>query len=824
MKEQLFIKDFSEVTLEDLPLVGGKNASLGEMIRHLSPKGINVPEGFAITSLAYWDFIYGNQLKNEMDVLLAALDRKNFSNLAETGKQIRELILSNPIPGETELQILDYYDRLCRKHGYEVDVAVRSSATAEDLPDASFAGQHDSFLNVTGGDNLLDAVLKCFASLFNDRAIKYREDRGFDHMKIALSVGVQKMIRSDLSCSGIGFTIDPESGFRNVIHIAGTWGLGENIVKGVVNPDEFFVFKPSLMAGKYPIINKKMGLKEKTLIYPQRTDHEPGATVVNTVTSEEKRRSFVLNDDELITLSNWAMIIESHYQKPMDFEWAKDGSTHELYIIQARPETAHSGKNPSVIKKYFLEEKGTLLVKGNSVGNKIATGIARIISSPEEAEKLKPGEILVAETTNPDWNSVMKKAAAIITDKGGRTSHASIIARELGIVAAVGTENATKVIKDGQTVTVACHEGKSCFVYDGSLKWSEKEYDFGKIEIPQTQPMFILADPDRAFGLSFYPNKGVGLMRIEFVISNSIRIHPMALVKYDELKDEKVKTEIEKLTYGFKNKESYFVEKLAQSISTIAAAFYPKEVIVRMSDFKTNEYAGLIGGKEFEPSEENPMIGFRGASRYYHDKYKEGFRLECEAMKMVRDAMGLTNVKLMIPFCRTIEEANKVIAQMELNGLKRGENGLEIYMMVEIPSNVILADKFARLFDGFSIGSNDLTQLTLGIDRDSEILSGAFSEQNEAVLLLIDSAIKSAVKNKIKIGLCGQAPSDSPEFAEFLVERGINSISFNQDALIRGIENIHVAEKKLLSKNAEKKRKNVQIGVILGKKIGIKSR
>ena len=797
----MYIKDFNEVTLSDLPLVGGKNSSLGEMIHYLSEKGINVPEGFAVTSVAFWEFIYQYKLKEKIKDLLSTLNRKDFSNLSEVGKNIRELILSHPLPEELKNEIIESYKVLCKKYNYEVDVAVRSSATAEDLPGASFAGQHDSFLNITGIKNVMDAVLLCFASLYNDRAIKYREDRGFDHMKVAISVGVQKMIRSDMSCSGIGFTIDPETGFQDVIHISGTWGLGENIVKGLVNPDEFFIFKPTLISGKFPIINKKLGAKEKTLIYPNRVDHEVDIKVVNVDTLPEKRNQFVLSDDELITLGYWALIIEAHYKKPMDFEWAKDGLTQELFIIQARPETAHSGKNPYFIKDYTLLQKGKLLVKGNSVGNKIASGIARIISTPQEAEKLKQGEILVAETTNPDWNSLMKKAGAIVTDKGGRTSHASIIARELGIVAAVGTGNATQLIKDGQEITVACHEGKTCFVYEGLLPWKEQEIDFGKIMMPKTKPMFILADPDRAFSLSFYPNQGVGLMRIEFVISNVIRIHPMALVKYEEGKDEKVKQQIDELTQGYADKKNYFIEKLAQSVATIAAAFYPKDVIVRMSDFKTNEYANLIGGKFFEPVEENPMIGFRGASRYYQEKYKEGFRLECEAMKMVRETMGLSNVKLMIPFCRTIDEGKKVISQMEEFGLKRGKDGLEIYMMVEIPSNVILADQFAKLFDGFSIGSNDLTQLTLGIDRDSEILSESFSEQNEAVMTLITAVIKSATKNKIKIGLCGQGPSDSPEFASFLVENGIDSISFNQDAILKGIVNMNLAEKKWQEKS-----------------------
>jgi len=816
-----YVKNLSEITLRDLALVGGKNASLGEMIKNLSAKGINVPHGFAITSHAYWEFLYRNKIKNDIEEILKNLDRTDFTNLAETGNKIRELIRSKPIPVEIINKILLQYKALTKEYDNEDDVAVRSSATAEDLPDASFAGQHDSFLNVSGSENLLGCVVQCFASLFNDRAIKYREDRGFDHMKIAISVGVQKMIRSDMACSGVGFTLDPDSGFRNVIHISGTWGLGENIVKGIVNPDEFFVFKPTLRNNKNPIINKKLGSKKKSLIYPARIDHQPGMGVVNVDTPESKQMQFVISDEEIITLSQWAMIIEEHYKTPMDFEWAKDGISQELFIVQARPETVHSIRNPFVVKNYFLPEKGELLLEGKSVGNKIASGIARIIKSPEEAEKLKQGEILVAETTNPDWNTVMKKASAIITDKGGRTSHASIVARELGIAAIVGTENATKIIKDGQTVTVACHESKTCYVYNGLLKWEEKEINFENIKMPQTEPMLILGDPDKAFQLSFYPNEGIGLMRIEFIISNAVRVHPMALVKFNELKDIAVKTEIEKITSGYEKREEYFVHQLAQSVATIAAAFYPKDVIVRMSDFKTNEYANLIGGKEFEPAEENPMIGFRGASRYYHEKYREGFRLECEAMKVVREEMGFTNVKLMIPFCRTVEEGKKVIAQMKEYGLKRGDNGLEIYMMVEIPSNVLLADQFAKIFDGFSIGSNDLTQLTLGIDRDSEILSDSFSEQNEAVLSMISSVIKSAKRNKIKIGLCGQAPSDSPEFARFLVKEGIDSISFNQDALLKGIENILEAEKNLQKKSTVKEIRKKQRGVILGKNIEI---
>lgn len=794
LKDSAFIRHFNEISLKDLPAVGGKNASLGEMIKNLSSRGINVPNGFAVTSMAYWEFIYRNKVREAMEKILSSLDRESYSNLGDVGQKMREVILRNPMPEELASDIVSAYRELCEKNGTDTDVAVRSSATAEDLPSASFAGQHDSYLNISGATRLLVTVQQCFASLFNDRAIKYREDKGFDHMQIGLSVGVQKMVRSDLACSGIGFTLDPESGFRNVIHLAGTWGLGENIVQGVVNPDEFFIFKTTLISGKRSILNKRLGTKSKTLIYSGHTDHQPGSSTVNVDTPEAKHSVFVLNNQEVTTLARWALIIEDHYKTPMDFEWAKDGVTNELYIVQARPETVHSVKNPLVIKEYLLKKKGKVLAKGSSVGNKIASGTARIISSPAESGKLKAGEILVAENTNPDWNPLFKRAAAIITDKGGRTSHASIVAREMGTVAIVGTENATRTIQDGQMVTVACQEGKTCFVYEGLLEWEERDINFGSIKMPRTNPMLILGDPDKAFQLSFYPNQGVGLMRLEFIIGNSIRIHPMALVAYSKLTDQKAKDEIDLITAGYPDKKKYFIDKLSQAVATIAAAFYPKEVIVRMSDFKTNEYANLVGGKEFEEPEDNPMIGFRGASRYYHEKYREGFRLECEAMKVVRNEMGLTNVKLMIPFCRTVEEGKKVVGLMEEFGLKRKDNGLEIYMMVEIPSNVLLADEFAKVFDGFSIGSNDLTQLTLGIDRDNSVISDLFSEQNLAVTGLIRAAIASAKRNGIKIGLCGQVPSDYPEFARFLVKEGIDSISFNPDALLKGIGNIHQAE------------------------------
>lgn len=783
---------FSQLHNTDVPLVGGKNASLGEMLNTLGSKGIKVPDGFATTAQAFQHFLSFNQLEKPLSELLEKLDTSTFSNLNEIGTQARALFQHAKMPEDLRAAIEKSYDVLCLKSNREVEVAVRSSATAEDLPNASFAGQHDSFLNRKGKDDVVKAVQQCFTSLFNSRAIKYRQDNGFDHMKVYLSAGIQTMVRSDLSCSGISFTIDPESGFRDVVVISGCWGLGENIVQGAVNPDEFYVFKPTLHAGKKAIIFRKMGAKAKTMVYA--INAENGVTLNNTDTPEDKRKQWVLSDDEIETIAKWSVIIEEHYQLPMDIEWAKDGMSNELFIVQARPETVHSNANQQIQKEYTLNTEGKILCKGSAVGNGIATGKARILSTPSDADKLLEGEVLITDITNPDWDPIMKKASAIVTNKGGRTSHAAIVARELGAVAIVGSINATENIKNGQEITVSCIQGKTGFVYEGKLDWEENEINFSTIKMPHTAPMLIVADPDKAFRLSFYPNKGVGLMRLEFIINNTIKIHPMALVKFDELTDISAKNEIEQLTYLYKDKTRYFVEKLAQAVSVIAAAFYPKEVIVRMSDFKTNEYANLLGGKEFEPKEENPMIGFRGASRYYNERYKAGFLLECEAMKTVREEMGFSNVKLMIPFCRTVEEGKKVVDLMESAGLKRGENGLEIYVMAEIPSNVLLAKEFAKVFDGFSIGSNDLTQLTLGLDRDSAIISDLFDENNPAVRAMISSMIKDAKTSKVKIGLCGQAPSDHPEFAAFLVEQGINSISFNPDALLRGIENIVKAE------------------------------
>lgn len=786
------IREFQNIGIEDVPLVGGKNASLGEMFSKLAHKGIPVPNGFATTAEAFRQFLKVNHVTDPLSKLLKTLDRKTYNNLKEIGTQARALIMNTELPKDLTEGILESYKKL--GNGRPIAVAVRSSATAEDLPTASFAGQHESYLNIEGETALLQAVRRCFASLYTDRAIKYREDNDFEHDKVALSVCIQIMVRSDKGSAGIGFSLEPESGFRDIIHITGVWGLGENIVQGAVTPDEFYVFKPTLKAGKQAIIQKKLGEKALTMVYSSGTD-EP---TKNIDTPIEKREQFTLSDAEVLKLARWILIIEQHYGKPMDVEWAKDGITNELFMVQARPETVRSREDPLKMIEYKLLEKGNVLVEGNAIGSKIAVGTARILHSPKDGDKLKEGEIVVTEITSPDWDPILKKASAIITNKGGRTSHASIVARELGVPAIVGAEGATTNIKDGQKITVSCCEGKTGFVYDKIVAFEEKEFDFTDMKMPQhTQAMMIVGDPDKAFKFSFYPNNGVGLMRIEFIITHFVQVHPMALVKFDTLTDPSVKKQIEVLTHHYPDKKRYFIDKLAQGIATIAAAFYPKEVIVRMSDFKTNEYANLIGGKDFEPNEENPMLGFRGASRYYNDLYKDGFKLECEAIKYVREDMGLTNVKVMIPFCRTLDEGRKVIKVMKENGLTQGENGLEIYVMAEIPSNVILAEEFAEIFDGFSIGSNDLTQLTLGIDRDSAIISDLFSEQNDAVKELFATVIRKAKKTGTEIGLCGQAPSDFPEFAQFLVEQGINTISFNPDALLRGIENIVKAEETL---------------------------
>lgn len=792
------IKHFSEINIRDISSVGGKNASLGEMYSSLSNKGIMVPEGFAVTSQGYKQFINENKLIPILSSLLQEIDVKTFENLSSIALQIRTKIMESTFPKSLEKEIIEAYQLLVKNSGEEKTYAIRSSATAEDLPNASFAGQQETYLNVKGEINLINACHRCYASLFTDRAIKYRHDNGFDHMKVALSIGVQTMIRSDLASSGVMFTIDPDTGFDKVVLVSGAWGLGENVVQGTINTDEFLVYKPFLGKVKNPIIAHKLGSKIKTMVYSQLSNTEilkPEDAIVNTDTSAAKRNEYVLNDEEIIQLSKWACIIQEHYKCNMDIEWAKDGQNNKLYIVQARPETVHSNKKNNDYKEYSLLEKGEKLCSGAGIGNKIVSGRARVLDSPSEISKLNKGEILVTERTDPDWDPVLKKAAAIITNQGGRTSHAAIVAREVGAIAVVGTGNGTQKIKDGQVITVSTAKGNNGDVFNGQLKWDEKVIDISSVPKTKTKVMLILAHPDEAFGYSQLPNDGVGLMRMEFIISNAIGIHPMVLKHFTTIDDSKVKSKIESLTQLYTNKEEFFINKLAESTAKIAAAFYPKEVIVRMSDFKSNEYANLIGGQQFEPNEENPMIGFRGASRYYHPMYKDAFEMECKAMKVVRDEMGFTNVKLMIPFCRTISEAEKVIAVMNACGLKRKENGLELYVMIEIPSNALLAEEFAKHFDGFSIGSNDLTQLTLGADRDSELLSEIFSPFDPAVMQLIEMTLSKSKKTKTHTGLCGQAPSDYPEYAKFLVKNGIDSISFNPDALIKGIENIAEAEK-----------------------------
>jgi pyruvate,water dikinase len=782
------IRWLEDVTLADVPIVGGKNASLGEMVRELRPKGINVPGGFATTAEAYRVLLAESGLRDRLKSILADLDTRDVAGLHRRGHEIRQAILSAPLPIVLAREIGQAYAELSRRQSTPaVDVAVRSSATAEDLPDASFAGQQETFLNVQGEQALLDACRRCFASLFTDRAISYRVDKGFDHLKIALSIGVQPMIRADLASSGVMFSIDTETGFRNAVLINAAYGLGENVVQGTVNPDEFYVFKPTLLQGHRPIIKRTLGNKEFKLVY------DIGGTkmVKNVPVPPAERERFAISEDEILMLARCACLIEEHYSGkrgafcPMDMEWAKDGRTGELFIVQARPETVQSQKRLDVLETYELDERGPVLITGRGVGEKIGAGPVRLIPSPQHLADFQAGEVLVTDKTDPDWEPVMKKAAAIVTNRGGRTCHAAIVSRELGLPAIVGTERATDVLKTGQQVTVSCAEGDTGFVYEGRLKFRQDRTELSALARPKTKIMVNVGNPDEAFRLSMLPNDGVGLARMEFIVSSAIQVHPLALVKFAELKDASAREQIERLTRAYADKPQYFIDLLAEGVAMIAAAFYPKDVIVRMSDFKTNEYANLIGGKAFEPVEENPMIGFRGASRYYDPRYREAFGLECRAMKKVRDEMGLTNVKLMIPFCRTVKEARLVQEEMRRHGLARGQNGLEIYVMCEIPSNVISAAAFAEVFDGFSIGSNDLTQLTLGVDRDSEIIAHVFDERDPAVKSSIAAAIHAAQTAGRKIGICGQAPSDYPDFARFLVDEGIDSISLNPDTVLK---------------------------------------
>ena len=799
MNTQSWIRWFADISIADIPLVGGKNASLGEMYRELASQGVRVPNGFAITAEAYWYFLKATGTDRRIRLLLDQLKPDDMQSLRESGHAIRQAIVATELPTDLQSAIISSYDALSGTAGATLDVAVRSSATAEDLPDASFAGQQETYLNVEGHQQLLETCKRCFASLFTDRAISYRRHKGFDDFQIGLSIGVQRMVRSDLAASGVMFSIDTETGFRNAVLINAAFGLGENVVQGAVNPDEFLVFKPTLAEGFRPILQKRIGNKEFKLIY----DLGGGRMTRNVPVPPEDRSRFAISDDEILTLSRWACVIEEHYSKkrgsftPMDMEWAKDGLTGELWIVQARPETVQSQKEIRVQENYSLKETGPLLVRGRSVGEKIGQGPVHVITHARHLEEFREGEVLVTDKTDPDWEPTMKKAAAIVTNRGGRTCHAAIVSRELGLPAVVGTENGTEKLQNGQLVTVSCAEGDEGHVYLGKLKFDVERLDLRQLSRPKTKVMMNVGNPEEAFRLSFLPNDGVGLAREEFIISTYIKIHPQALLDYDRLTDANVKAEIDRLTVGYANKPQFFVEKLAQGVATIAAAFHPKDVIIRMSDFKTNEYANLVGGKPYEPVEENPMIGFRGASRYYNERYRDAFALECQAMKKVRDEMGLRNLKLMIPFCRTVEEGQKVLAEMAKHGLVRGENGLEVYVMCEIPSNVILADQFAEIFDGFSIGSNDLTQLILGVDRDSEIVAHVFDERNDAVTTMIASVIKKAKAKGRKIGICGQAPSDYPEFAQFLVREGIDSISLNPDSLLKTTVSIIEMEQKL---------------------------
>ncbi|XGB41839.1 MAG: phosphoenolpyruvate synthase [Nodosilinea sp. LVE1205-7] len=796
-KEHSFILWFEQVAIEDIPLVGGKNASLGEMIQQLGAQGVRVPSGFATTAYAYRYFIQQAGLEAQLRQLFADLDLNDVVNLRDRGRKARSLILTTPFPPALEEAIGSAYLGLCKRYGQDrglgdLDVAVRSSATAEDLPDASFAGQQETYLNIHGVKGVVAACHRCFASLFTDRAISYRHQYGqrlpnFDEFSVALSVGVQKMVRSDLATSGVMFSIDTETGFKNAVLITAAYGLGENVVQGAVNPDEYFVFKPTLQQGKRPILERRLGSKEIKMIY----DVGGGKETKNVPVAEPDRHKFCLSDDEVLTLAAWACTIEDHYSRrrgkptPMDIEWAKDGITGELFIVQARPETVQSQKSNHVIKSYRLNGTGLVLTSGRAVGEMVGTGKARVIMDVQGMGEFQEGEVLVTNKTDPDWEPIMKKASAIITNQGGRTCHAAIIAREMGIPAIVGCGNATAVISTGQPVTVSCAEGEAGRVYSGLVPFEVVETALHNLPRTRTQILMNVGNPEEAFSLAAIPCDGVGLARLEFIIANHIKTHPLALMDFDRLKDGAAKAEIQQLTVHYDHKPDFFVDKLASGVAMIAAAFYPKPVVVRMSDFKSNEYANLIGGRDFEPHEENPMIGWRGASRYYDPRYTEAFGLECRAIQRVRDDMGLTNVIPMIPFCRTPDEGRKVLETMASYGLEQGENGLQVYVMCEVPSNVILADQFSQVFDGFSIGSNDLTQLTLGLDRDSALVAHIFDERNEAVKEMVRQVIARAKAKGRKIGICGQAPSDYPEFAAFLVEQGIDSISLNPDTVLK---------------------------------------
>jgi pyruvate,water dikinase len=795
-----YIRFFKELTIDDVPIVGGKNASLGEMYRELTEQGVKVPNGFAITAEAYMHMLDKAGAMEKLHAALDDLDPENVYDLAHRGAKARRIVYNAGIPDDLKEEILAAYRELIDEYGEELSLAVRSSATAEDLPTASFAGQQDTYLNVKGDEELLDACRHCFASLFTDRAIHYRVDQGFDHFDVALSIGVMKMVRSDISSSGVMFSLDTETGFRDVVFITGAYGLGENVVQGAVDPDEFYVHKPTFEKGYRHVLRRVLGAKKIKMIYAPDNSEKP---IKNISTPVEDRSSFCISDEDVLKLADYAIKVEKHYTKragtdrPMDMEWAKDGIDGELYMVQARPETVASQAEGMILEEFILKEQGEVITEGRAVGTRIAAGKAKIISDISQLGDFEPGDVLVSDITTPDWEPVMKQAAAIVTNRGGRTCHAAIVSRELGIPAVVGCEDATVAIKEDAMVTVSCAEGDVGRIYQDRLQFEVEKTDLSSLGTPKTEIMLNLGNPEIAFKTSFIPNQGVGLARMEFIINEYIKAHPMALIHPKRVKNTHERKKIMAMTQNFSSPEEYFVEQLAEGVGTLAAAFYPKPVVVRLSDFKSNEYAAMLGGKWFEPVEANPMIGFRGAARYTHPDFAEAFALECKAMKRVRDEMGLTNVRLMVPFCRRVDEGRRVIETMAKNGLVRGENDLKIYVMCEIPNNVIQIDAFSEIFDGFSIGSNDLTQLALGVDRDSEIVASDYDERDEGVLQLIRMAVEGAARNDRHSGFCGQAPSDYPEMAEYLVELGIDSISLNPDTVLKTTMRILEVEERL---------------------------
>ncbi len=802
---------FSDINKKDVELVGGKNASLGEMYSSLTKKGIRIPNGFAVTANAYWYFLRTAELDKKMKKLLNALDPEDLKQLTKVGKQVRSMILKAHFPQNLEQEIITAYKKLSSESKQKnLSVAVRSSATAEDLPDASFAGQQESFLNIKGEKEVLLAVKHCIASLFTNRAISYRHAQGFGHMNVALSVTIQKMVGSDTASAGVMFTLDTESGFQGATLIDSSYGLGEYVVKGRVTPDQFYIFKEGIKQGKNAIISKKLGTKEVKLVYGIKK----GTKQIKV--KQKERDAYSITDKEIVQLAKWGMIIEDHYKRPQDIEWAKDGKTGDLYIVQARPETVKTTSDKAVIEKYQLNKEGKIMLRGLAVGQKIGAGKVRVIENPKDMKLFKKGEILVTRITDPDWEPIMRIASAIVTEQGGQTSHAAIVSRELGVPAVVSARGARKILKNGKGITVSCAKGDDGIIYNGILPFEVKRTILKNIPKTKTKIMMNVGDPEHAFDLSFLPNDGIGLARLEFIFNEFVRIHPLALVNFHKLKDKKAKKQILEITHGYKDKKEFCVDKLAQGIGKLATSVYPKPVIVRMSDFKSNEYAKLIGGKQFEPKEENPMLGWRGASRYYSDDYKDAFKLECQALKKVRNEWGLTNVIAEIPVCRTPEEGKKVIEVMSNYGLKQGENGLQIYVMCEIPSNVILAEEFAKIFDGFSIGSNDLTQFTLGVDRDSQLVSHIFDANDKAVKKLISNVIKVAHKYKKEIGICGQAPSDSPEFADFLVREKIDSISLNPDTVVETRQRIAKLEKTLGKTGKKTNKKYLSLIAVFG--------